>query len=153
MKRWEKSITVSAPIDNVFAYVSDFSRHGEWSGNELQISREDGGPVGVGSTFSTVAKQFGTQREKSTVTDLEAGKLFGWDSTGALGKVHHWFALSQEGGSTEVTKGLELVQPSFLAKMMGWKIARDSPKGLRADLEGDHEGGRQSLDPSSEGSR
>ena len=34
-----------------------------------------------------------------------------------------------------MTKGLELVQPSFLAKMMGWKIARDSPKGLRNDLE------------------
>src|SRR5437588_7176944 len=29
MKRWEKSISVNAPIDNVFAYVSDFSRHGE----------------------------------------------------------------------------------------------------------------------------
>src|SRR2546427_779580 len=85
MKRWEKSITVSAPIDNVFAYVSDFSRHGEWSGNELQISREDGGPVGVGSTFSTVAKQFGTQREKSTVTQMTPPREFGWDSTGWLG--------------------------------------------------------------------
>ena len=101
----------------------------------LEVTPEKDGPVAVGSVFNTSAHQFGTQREKSTVTDLEAGKLFGWDSTGALGKVHHWFALSGNGGSTEVTKGLELVQPSFLAKMMGWKIARDSPKGLRADLE------------------
>jgi hypothetical protein len=58
MKRWEKSITVNAPIDNVFAYVSDFSRHGEWSVHDLQISREGSGPVGIGATFSTVAKQF-----------------------------------------------------------------------------------------------
>ena len=135
MKRFEERVTVNAPADKVFDLVSNFARHGEWSGHRLEVTPEKDGPVAVGSVFNTSAHQFGTQREKSTVTDVEAGKLFGWDSTGALGKVHHWFALSQEGGSTEVTKGLELVQPSFLAKMMGWKIARDSPKGLRADLE------------------
>ena len=134
MKRWEKSITVSAPIDNVFAYVSDFSRHGEWSGNELQISREDGGPVGVGSTFSTVAKQFGTQREKSTVTQMTPPREFGWDSTGALGRVHHWFSLREASGSTALTKGAEFVEAKLLAKATMFKISRDIPAGLESDL-------------------
>jgi hypothetical protein len=89
----------------------------------------------VGSTFSTEAHQFGTQREKSTITDVTPGSLFAWDSVGALGHVHHWLSLSEEGGSTTLTKGIELTKPSFIAKVMGFRIAREGPKGLRADLE------------------
>jgi uncharacterized membrane protein len=136
MKRFEESTTINAPADKVFAYVSDFTRHGEWSGHRLQVTRTGGeGPVAVGSTYSTEAKQFGTQREQSTVTEVKQNASFVWESKGALGLVRHWFTVSGDGGSTTLSKGLELVQPSFLAKMMGWKIGKDSPKGLRSDVE------------------
>ena len=135
MRRFEERITINAPVEKVFDYVSDFSRHGEWSGHGLQVSKSSEGPVAVGATYSTEAKQFGTQREKSTVTDLTPGKTFGWDSTGALGGIHHWFAVSEEGGATVLAKGAELVQPSFLAKVMSWRISREMPKSLREDLE------------------
>ena len=52
MKRWEESITIKAPADKVFSYVSDFARHGEWSGHGLQVSRADDGPVVVGTKWS-----------------------------------------------------------------------------------------------------
>jgi uncharacterized membrane protein len=134
MKRWEKSIPVDAPIDRVFAYVSDFSRHGEWSGHDLQVSREDSGPVGVGATFSTVAKQFGTQREKSTITQMTPPQEFGWESIGTLGRVHHWFSLREASGTTTLTKGAEFVEPKLLAKATMFKVSRDLPKGLESDL-------------------
>jgi len=38
VKRWEESISIKASADGVFAYVSDFARHGEWSGHGLQVS-------------------------------------------------------------------------------------------------------------------
>jgi hypothetical protein len=134
MKRWEKSITVNAPIDNVFAYVSDFSRHGEWSVHDLQISREGSGPVGIGATFSTVAKQFGTQREKSTITQMTPPREFGWESSGALGRLHHWFSLGEASGSTTLMKGAEFVEAKLLAKATMFKISRDIPAGLESDL-------------------
>ena len=135
MKRAEEQITVKAPAEKVFAYVSDFPRHSEWSGNGLQVSKEGDGPVAVGATYSTVAKQFGTQREQSTVTEVRQNATFAWDSKGALGLVHHWFELTGEDGSTMVSKGAEMVQPSFLGRMMGWKLSKDMPKGLQSDLE------------------
>jgi hypothetical protein len=134
MNRWERSISVNAPIDDVFTYVSDFDRHGEWSGHDLQVSREGSGPVGIGTTFSTVAKQFGTQREKSTVTQMTPPREFGWESAGALGRLHHWFSLREGSGSTTLTKGAEFVESKLLAKVTMFKISRDIPAGLESDL-------------------
>jgi uncharacterized membrane protein len=135
MKRFEERITIDAPAGRVFDYFSDFARHGEWAGHGLQVTRTGDGPVAVGTTFDTVAKQFGTQRERSTITEITPGRAFGWDSSGALGRVHHWFGLEDSGGSTTLAKGVELTQPSFLARVMGWRISRETPKALRADLE------------------
>lgn len=135
MKRFEERVAISAPADRVYEYVADFPRHGEWSGHGLQVSPTSDGPVAVGSTFSTTAKQFGTQREQSTITELSPGHAFAWESTGGLGKARHGFTMSEEGGSTTLTKSAELVEPSFLAKVTSWKLASDIPKSLRSDLE------------------
>jgi len=57
-----------------------------------------------------------------------------WDSKGALGRVHHWFSLSETGGSTTLSKGTEMVDPTFLAKITSLKLSRDIPRGIRSDL-------------------
>jgi len=134
MNRWERSTTINAPADKVFAYVSDFSRHCEWGGHGLAVTKDDDGPIAVGSKFSTTAKQFGTQREHSTITDMNPPKEFGWDSVGALGRIHHWFSLSEGSGSTTLTKGAEAVEPKLLAKMTMFKLSKDIPKGFEKDL-------------------
>jgi hypothetical protein len=134
MKRFEDRISIDAPAGRVFDYVADFTRHGEWAGNGLEVARSADGPVAVGATFSTTAKLFGTQREQSTITELTPGRTFAWDSTGALGRVHHWFSLNEEGGSTTLSKGAEMVDPTFLAKLTSWKLSRDIPNGIHRDL-------------------
>jgi hypothetical protein len=134
MKRFEDQISINAGADRVYDYVADFTRHGEWAGDGLEVTKSTEGPVVVGSTFSTTAKQFGTQREQSTITELVPGKMFAWDSTGALGRVHHWFSLSEAGGSTTLSKGAEMVDPTFLAKVTSWKLSRGIPKGIHSDL-------------------
>jgi uncharacterized membrane protein len=135
MKRYEERITIEAPADRVYAYVSDMTTHAEWSGNELQVKKSSDGPVAVGTVYSTTQKQFGTQREQSKVTDMTSARSFAWDSTGALGRTHHSFQLSGEGGSTSVTKSAQIVDPKFLAKLTNWKLSRDIPAGLRRDLQ------------------
>jgi uncharacterized membrane protein len=135
MKRWEESTTIKAPATTVYAFVSDFLRHGEWSGHGLTATKDGDGPTAVGSTFSTTAKQFGTQREHSTVTDMAPGTTFAWDSVGGLGRVHHWFSLTEEGGATRVKKGAEFLKPSFLAKVTSFRISKELPENLRKDLE------------------
>ena len=134
MKRFEDRISIQAPAGRVYDYVSDFTRHGEWAGHGLEVTKSSEGSVAVGTTFSTTAKQFGTQREQSTITELDPGKAFAWDSTGALGRVHHWFSLSEDGGSTTLSKGAEMVEPTVLAKVTSWKLSKDIPNGIHSDL-------------------
>ncbi len=99
MKRSEDQISINAPADRACESVVDSSRHGEWAGRGLAVTKSTEGPVAVGATFSTTAKQFGTQREQSTITELVPEKIFAWDPTGALGRVHHSFSLSEDGAS------------------------------------------------------
>ncbi|HXY71160.1 MAG TPA: SRPBCC family protein [Actinomycetota bacterium] len=134
MKTFQAKTTIKAPAERVFGYVSDFSHHADWSGHGLTVTKEGDGPVAVGTTYATEAKQFGTQREHSTITELSPNSAFAWDSTGALGTVHHSFALAESDGSTSVTKAAELTKPSFLAKLTSWKLSKDIPKGLESDL-------------------
>ncbi|MGH2597034.1 MAG: SRPBCC family protein, partial [Actinomycetota bacterium] len=134
VKRFEDRISIDAPAGQVFDYVSDFPRHAEWSGNGLQVTKTTEGPVAVGTLFSTTAKQFGTQREQSTVTELSPGSAFAWESKGALGLARHRFSLSGDGGSTTLTKSAEIVEPTFLAKLTSWKLSKDIPAGLHRDL-------------------
>ena len=135
MDRFQESIDIKAPADRVFAYVSDMTTHEDWSGNGLKVTKETEGPIAVGTVFSTTAQQFGTQKERSTVTEMTPGRAFGWDSVGALGRAHHGFALSGDGEVTHVTKSAQIVEPKFLAKLTGWKLNKDIPAGLRRDLE------------------
>jgi uncharacterized protein YndB with AHSA1/START domain len=134
VKRFEDRISIDAPAGQVYEYVADFPRHAEWSGNGLQVTKSTEGPVVVGSSFSTMAKQFGTQREQSTITELSPASAFAWESTGALGRARHRFSLAGEGGTTTLSKSAEIVEPTFLAKFTSWKLSRDIPKGLHRDL-------------------
>ena len=135
MQRFEERIDINASAERVYAYVSDMTTHEDWSGNDLKVTKETDGPVAVGTVFATTAKQFGTQRERSTVTEASPGRAFAWDSVGALGRTHHAFALSGDGDLTHVKKTAEIVEPKFLAKLTSWKLSKDIPTGLERDLE------------------
>ena len=116
MKRYEDRISIDAPAGQVYDYVADFPRHAEWSGDGLEVVKTTEGPVAVGSVFSTTAKQFGTQREQSTVTELSPGSAFAWDSKGALGLARHRFSLAGDGASTTLTKSAEIVGADLLGE-------------------------------------
>lgn len=55
MARYQTTISIPVPIDQTFAYVSDFS-HATWDPAVSSARRTDGtGPIGVGSTFVLIS--------------------------------------------------------------------------------------------------
>ncbi len=134
MARFSQETTIKASPEAVFAYIADMTKHGEWGSHSLAVNQTSSGPVGVGATFASTVKRFGTQRESQTVTGFEPGKRFGFEAKGGLGLAQHTFDLAAADGGTTVTKSMELVKPSFLARLMSMKIKSDQPKGLAEDL-------------------
>ncbi|HEY7269731.1 MAG TPA: SRPBCC family protein [Dehalococcoidia bacterium] len=135
MTRFEAKTDIKASPQQVFDYVSDMTKHGEWGAYGLEVTQTSGSGPGMGATYASTAKNFGTQREQQTVTAFDPGRRFAFQSKGALGLAEHAFDLSGSDGSTSVTKSMELVQPSFLARVMSFRIKGAQPKELAADLE------------------
>lgn len=47
--RFKKSIAINAPIEQVFTYLADLRRHGQWDGEDIWVADSSAGAVGVGS--------------------------------------------------------------------------------------------------------
>ena len=107
MRRIERRITISAPVPNVFSYLADFPRHSEWAAQPLRIRQTSEGPVGVGSTFVSVGRQFGRENENHiTVVKFIPNERIVFESAGQSrafpSLLHHgrgqWHNKSREGG-------------------------------------------------------
>jgi uncharacterized protein YndB with AHSA1/START domain len=135
MAAYSGETQIQAPPSQVFAYVSDLTKHAEWAQHGLQVRQTSAGRPGMGATFESTAKQFGTQRETQTVTEYSPPSRFAFEAKGKLGLARHAFDLSPSDGGTRVSKTMEITQPSLMAKITAPMIASQTKKGLGVDLE------------------
>lgn len=49
----QTSITIKAPVENVYSYLADFPRHTEWAQNLSKVTKLSPGPIDVGTVFRT----------------------------------------------------------------------------------------------------
>ena len=106
---------VNANPEEVFAYVSDISRHGEWSANPLTVEEASEGPVAVGKKYRTLAQFMGGEVEADVeVTEYEPNSLFAFKLKDSSGAHVHEFKLTPQGEGTAV----ERKRTSDLAFMM-----------------------------------
>jgi uncharacterized protein YndB with AHSA1/START domain len=111
----EKSITINAPAEQVFAYVADITKHPEWAqpGHKLEIEKTSEGPVGQGSTFRSVGHQFGRNEDTVTITEYAPNQRVVYEASGNAGLLRHTFELAPADGGSQLTKRFEAVQAKF----------------------------------------
>jgi uncharacterized membrane protein len=72
-KLWEGSVHVDAPVEQVWAYVSDFNRHPEWDTFTKEVSlAKAGDELGVGSEWK-VREQLGMLKSDGNKAWMEHG--------------------------------------------------------------------------------
>jgi uncharacterized protein YndB with AHSA1/START domain len=134
-----KEIDISAPPDQVYAYLSDFTRHSEWTtpGHGVHITPDADAPAAVGSTYTSEAHQFGAQRDKVRVTELDPGRRIVYEATMKNGSsFRHMFDLSPNGAGTHLTKRFEGVKLGLMDKLTYPLASRMIAPGLlKGDLE------------------
>src|SRR4029450_10587019 len=59
------TIEIDRPPEDVFAYATDLVRFGEWQKDVVRLELHGGGPLGVGSRFTTT-RQLGGVEYKTT---------------------------------------------------------------------------------------
>lgn len=69
-------VVIDRPIEDVFAFVSNFENSPLW-GRTIKTVKDSDGPIAVGTTFSEEAKIMGrTMRHESEVTEFDPPTRF-----------------------------------------------------------------------------
>ena len=78
--RYERSIDIDAPADDVWRVIEDVERWPEWSESMTSVERLSVGPFGVGSRAKV--KQPRLPQAEWTVTEHDPPRSFRWEAKG-----------------------------------------------------------------------
>ena len=99
------STHINASPEAVFNYVSDLSKHGEWSHDDLKIEAVSEGAPAVGSEYKSTAPFMGKEvNAQEKVTVLESPSKFSFTVTEPDSTHDHDFTFTAEAGGTRVQR-------------------------------------------------
>src|SRR5579871_833197 len=94
MPAYSAAIDIQAPIETVFDYVADLTKHSEWSADPLQVEVLFSGSATVGSQFRSIAKAQGkTIQATLTITEFQRPSRFSFTVSDLTGQYTHRFLL------------------------------------------------------------
>ena len=104
-------VIIHAPLETVFDYVSDLTRHPEWSGGELKIRAVTPGPIAVGKEYFSQGK-VAIQKNRANIvriTEYEPPHKFGFVARDPdFGDVSHLFTFEGQDGAVLLTRTMTL---------------------------------------------
>ena len=75
MAKLEISTVINRPVEEVFAFVSNYENLPKWNSLSSEVKKTSEGPIGVGTTYRTVVKFLGQRIEGETeVTEYEPNR-------------------------------------------------------------------------------
>jgi len=111
-------ILVHAPLQNAFDYVSDLTRHPEWSGGELKIREVTPGPVSIGKEYQSYGEVAVQKNRPNTVriSQYEPPRTFGFVAKDPdFGNVSHVFTFTGQQEGTLVTRTMTVSMNPLMA--------------------------------------
>jgi uncharacterized protein YndB with AHSA1/START domain len=138
------SVEIDRPAEEVFAYLDQLERHGEWQSGIVSARIETDGPVGVGTRVREVRKMGGREQDTSyEVTEHDPPRRSSF--RGTVGPVRPVGTVTVEpvgdGSRSRVSIEFDLVGQGMgkliapLARMQARKGIADSQQQLKARLE------------------
>ena len=104
--RYETSRTTTAEPARLWAVVSEVERWRDWIDVYQEVRRAEPGPLRVGST--TRVKQRGLAAGDWTVTELDEGRMFAWESKQPGVRIVGRHTVTAEPGGSRLTLELEI---------------------------------------------
>ena len=104
MIKIETSVVINRPIEEVFAFVTDVEKMPQWSAELVEAKKTSEGPVGVGTTFSAVAKVLGKRMENDhEVSEYEPNSKFAFKPTSGPVQLEIEYTFESVAGGTKFT--------------------------------------------------
>ncbi len=75
MIRFEVSIVINRPLEEVFAFLSNLENNSKWRSGQIEARKTSEGPIGVGTTYRMVNNVLGQRLEgEAEVTEYEPNR-------------------------------------------------------------------------------
>ena len=118
-------VLVNAPLQSTFDYVSDLTRHPEWSGGELKIEALTPGPVVVGKEYFSRG-EVAVQKDrpnKVKITHYEPPHQFGFVANDPdFGDVSHVFTFKEQNGGVLIERRMTVSLHPIVAVLFRFLI-------------------------------
>ena len=137
-------IGIDAKPEGEFAYISDLTKHGEWSEN-LTVEAVSEGEAAVGSEYRSTGKMMGKQFQNTArITELESPSTISFATNDGSQDYLQEIKLSQQGEGTLLKRTVSMETNPIKALMFkllaGPLVANPSMnkslKNLKAKMEG-----------------
>jgi uncharacterized membrane protein len=122
MLEFENTIRIDRPIDEVFAFLSDFQNIPKWNYYILEVRQLSESPIGIGTTYHQVRK---TDEQDFWIIEFEpnhvvAVKTLPQSSPG----LEMRFTLYEEGNTTGIRDEwkLDTGRPAILERLTGGRV-------------------------------
>ncbi|MEA2390489.1 MAG: hypothetical protein QOK31_598 [Solirubrobacteraceae bacterium] len=129
-----ESIEISRPPEEVFAYIDDFERHGEWQDNVQSARAETDGPTRVGTRIVETRRVPGGPREFTyEITEHDPPRLAAFRVLNGPVRPVGRLKVEPSGAGATYTVELALEGHGF-GKLIAPLARRDARKQLPLDL-------------------
>jgi uncharacterized protein YndB with AHSA1/START domain len=139
------SVTIQAPPDAVWPWVSDLQKHADWSPQPYRAELVSGEPNAVGSRYRSVGWVPGDKNHANEVeiTEVVRGERFALRADDKMGSFQNTYDLRRVGDGTEVTfrlvfppmKGFSALLVPVLFPLVGKKDIRKRMQLLKGKVE------------------
>jgi uncharacterized protein YndB with AHSA1/START domain len=129
--RWEATVVIDRPIEEVFAFLADGENDPKFSPRVLQIAKTTDGPPGLGTVYASTVKDAGMKaKRENRLTGFEPPNRIRWAETSKnlVTSAEGGYDLISEGTGTRVTV-YNVLEGHGLGKLIEPLAVRSARKG------------------------
>ena len=122
MLEFKNTIRIDRPIEEVFAFLSDFENIPKWNYYVLEVRQLSESPIGIGTTYHQVRK---TDEQDFHITEFEANRTVAVKTLPQSSpSFERRFTLYEEGNTTRIRDewNLDTGRPVVLEKLAGGRV-------------------------------
>ena len=130
--RFEATVVIDRPIDEVFAFLADGENDKKFSPRVQEIAKTTDGPPGLGTVYASTVKDAGlTTKREFKLTEFEPPTRIRWaeTSTGPVVTPEGGYDLAPAGDGTQLSFYNVLEPATFMGKLIVGFALRSARKG------------------------
>lgn len=134
MARFERTMTVTAPLARVFAYATDITKLPEHDASVIECHAITPGPLQKNSRLRMKVRDGDRERDlEAEVTEFTPNSVFAFHTVGAGAYLRRRYTFTPVQGGTQVHLEGELAMPGIFGRLQEWLWARRARAAAEAD--------------------